>query len=269
MERSPTHEVEAMPPFNPDLLSPTIRSKYIVIGRKFGSDRTYAQGVETYNGAMTHAAALKAYGFSPAKANRLGEATDALKALGGDRELARLAAGQGTDARHAAQAAGKAARRKASSVMELALDELRLAGFETVAADAERVLRQTTSSGSDLSLLDRQLETLTGAFTSPEMSELTDDAGGPEALEALTNARQMLAPVLGRGRTHAGNTPIETERLDILDGIIVELCRQARAASRKAAIALAQPAMAKAFELDVLYGRKKSSTEAPQKKAVG
>lgn len=267
MECLPDYEVDEMPQLNTESLSPALRSKYIGIGRQFGSDRTLAQGVESFNAATLHAQALSSHGFSLAKTKRIGWAVEALRLSGGEREQSRLAAGIGTDERHAASAAGKEARRQANNQFALSIDELEFAGHEKVAREVERVMQQTRSSGPDLSLLDRQLETLIGAFKWEAVQRVTADTGGPQAVEALENARRMLVPVLDRGRTHAGNTPVETERLDLLDGIIVDLCRQARKAARTAGKALAQPAMAGAFELDILYGRKKpKSADAPEEK---
>lgn len=60
-------------------------------------------------------------------------------------------------------------------------------------------------------------------------------------------------------------TPAETELLDSIDGLIVELCRLARKAGRALARETSQPAIAKEFELDALYrstGRKKESKES-------
>jgi hypothetical protein len=44
------------------------------------------------------------------------------------------------------------------------------------------------------------------------------------------------------------------ERIDLLDGIVVELVRDARRAARSAARAQGQPEVAAAFELVKLYG---------------
>ena len=60
-------------------------------------------------------------------------------------------------------------------------------------------------------------------------------------------------------------TPEETDKLDLVDGIIVGLTRSAREAAAAASKALGEPAIKAAFRLDQLYGgarAKKKSTDA-------
>jgi len=60
-----------------------------------------------------------------------------------------------------------------------------------------------------------------------------------------------------------GGTPTETARLDLVDGLIVELCRAARRAARAAARALGRPEIAKAFELTHLYKQTRRAEPEP------
>jgi hypothetical protein len=54
-------------------------------------------------------------------------------------------------------------------------------------------------------------------------------------------------------RTGARGTRVETEQLDLLDGIIVTLVRNARKAARAAAKRLGKPSLVADFELTKLY----------------
>jgi hypothetical protein len=62
-------------------------------------------------------------------------------------------------------------------------------------------------------------------------------------------------------------TPEETQRLDQIDGIIIDICRRARDAAVAASKHLGDPAILKAFKLDKLYaarpaGAKKDAAPA-------
>jgi hypothetical protein len=49
----------------------------------------------------------------------------------------------------------------------------------------------------------------------------------------------------------------------MIDGLIVELTRDARRAARAAANELSRPALASAFELNALYGKPGAAVEEP------
>jgi hypothetical protein len=74
-----------------------------------------------------------------------------------------------------------------------------------------------------------------------------------QAMEELTAAAEALRGATRNNTTRRG-TVAETEQLDQIDGLIVDLVRRARKAARSAARQMGQPALAKAFELDLLYG---------------
>ena len=57
-------------------------------------------------------------------------------------------------------------------------------------------------------------------------------------------------------------TPEETQRLNQIDGIIIDICRRSRDAAKAASKDRGDPAILKAFKLDKLY----TSPAKPQKK---
>lgn len=233
----------------------TVRESYVETGRNFGSDRACAQGTETLKHAKANVESLRKHGYGPSKIALLSEAIEQNRAAGGDREASRTGEGVATKERHLAERAGKGAREQARTVLFNCVGDLRLTGEQTAALEVEQVLGQTASSGSHLPTLSRQLELLAGAFTSPQVDAVVADCGGPEALQAINEAQMKVRAAVARGASHATRTPQETERLDLLDGIIVDLCRQARKAARSAARALGTPALAPLFDLNLLYGR--------------
>ena len=115
---------------------------------------------------------------------------------------------------------------------------------------------------SDPNVLAEQLDLLRGALAAPPIAEVTASRGGPAAVAVLAAAASGVRAVAA-GRPSGTGTPEETERLNLIDGLIVTLARRARAAARSASDELGQPAMAKAFELSALYAATASATVEP------
>ena len=102
----------------------------------------------------------------------------------------------------------------------------------------------------------RQLELLQQILAKKDIAAVVKGRGGPEALEAVQAAVAALrAADQARPRTLA--TPSETQRLDLLDGVIVDLSRSAYQAARAAARALGQPSLEEELALTGLYGRRR------------
>ena len=253
-------------PFDPDSISGAVRQRFVETGRNFGSDRTFAQGSETLKQAKANAEVLKGHGTGPSKIGLLEEVLGHLQSAGADRDQTRTGEGVATRERHAAERDGKAARAQARSVLSGSLTELLLLSDEAAQKEVDQILHQTDGSGSHLPTLSRQLALLSGGLALPAVAPVVAGAGGPEAAAAVEAARTRVDAVLARGASHSGRTPQETEKLDLLDGIVVDLCRQFRKAARSAARSLGTPALAELFDLDLLYGRppKKAARPEPQ-----
>jgi hypothetical protein len=94
-------------------------------------------------------------------------------------------------------------------------------------------------------------------LTEPTVAAEAGGRGGDKAVADLT-ARAAAVRAAAEGLSAPRGTPQETEKLDLLDGIIVELARAASEAAKAASKELGEPAMATAFELRELYGAKRS-----------
>lgn len=80
------------------------------------------------------------------------------------------------------------------------------------------------------------------------------ESEGPERIAAISAAREQKAGPRG--------APSETEYLDLLDGTVAVLCRNARKAARAAARESGQPSIEQELQLRELYGSRKRRMSA-------
>lgn len=102
------------------------------------------------------------------------------------------------------------------------------------------------SAGANPRVLAAQLDQLVA-----ELDRVQGQVEG--AAPRLVTARAAAVALHALAPRRSG-TPIETERLDVLDGIVIELVRQARAAARVAATITGNQALAQAYAIDDLLG---------------
>lgn len=239
-------------------LSPQARSSYIRIGRQFGSPDTLAQANQTLQGLAAHGADLLAHGFGAADHQRLTDARDALLEAGVGRFEARTEKSV-TSATYLAQMkAGKAARAVVISILgacRCALHEQNGSAAADGVKQIDAALLQTRAAGDDAVKLAEQLDLLRSVLVEPVVATVAKDRGGPAAAAELLDCASALRAALA-ARAGAAGTPVETEYLDLLDGIVVTFARQARRAARAAAKRLGKPAMVADFELNKLYERR-------------
>lgn len=266
-------------PFDPSTLSPEAIKRYILLGRSFSSGDTLAQANQTLDALSKHAAALVPHGFGPADVVGLTDARDALEADG----VARTGeAGAVTCDRKAYAGAirdGLTLRERGRSVLESAGAVLRDGGApdevrNLVATTLEQTARAPATTGKRCGvLLDTQLQLLADTLEHAGVAPAAADRGGPDAVTELRGGSAKLVGAT-RKRPATRGTPEATERLDLLDGVVVTLARRARKAARSAARQLGTPALAQAFALTALKQRGSAAEEAveeppkPEDKAV-
>lgn len=252
-------------PYDLSTLSPKARKDYLLMGRQFGSSDTLAQANQTLKGLAAHGAELVPHGFAEADAQRLTEVRDALVEAGVGRDDAR-AGKKITSAKYlSAVAAGKEVRASTRSILtgtRRALNEKSDPASEAAVKRLDAALQQTRSAGVDAGKLADQLDGLRTALEDATVAAEAATRGGPQAVaDLLARAGEIRAAAAARAG--AAGTPFETEYLDVLDGIVVTLTRDASKAARAAARRLGQPALAADFELTKLYDRKPASAAAP------
>jgi len=241
--------------FDFSTLSPQARADYIRIGRRFGSKDTLAQAIATLQALDAHGAALLPFGFSETDKKQLAYLRDQLEAAGVDRSVAEIAKAVTSEAYLNAMRNGKQARLLARSVLsniERELYQRNAVANEPVITEIRSALAKTESAGADDEILARQLDVLAEVLRIPLVMKAGAERGGRQALEEVTTAAAELRSAAHSRVTKRG-TPEETERLDLIDGLIVSLVRSARKAARVAAVRHGSPALAKAFQLSKIY----------------
>jgi hypothetical protein len=224
-----------MPTLDLTKLSPNAREKYIRLGRRFGSDDTLKQANKTLEALHAHPGELDEHGFGADDALRLTEVRDALSIAGTGRET-KITANKTTRKDYlAALTRAKLARSNARTILQNSLVPLHDDGQEDLVHKIEALLSQTSSLplvGQDEALA-AQLDILAGIWTDPLLATAANKRGGGKALKDLQDAVAVLRAT-AEERQGTG-TQLSTEQMDLLDGIIVTLCRSARNAAKQAA----------------------------------
>jgi hypothetical protein len=241
---------------NLDTIPSVLREKQIRIGRGFPASHTLEQADETLRSLGLFGSYLVAEGFTATDGERLAAARDLLIAAGVTRETVRgnRKSTRKAVATHLREAKGK--RLRARTILENTKSNLELR-TDPAAVEAVRLIEgallQTQSAGADPEPLATQLEVLHNALGHTVVREEAEGRGGAQAMEDLVASAGALRGAT-RNNTKRRGTAAETERLDQIGGIVVDLARRARKAARSAARQMGQPSIAKAFELDLLYG---------------
>ncbi len=162
--------------------------------------------------------------------------------------------------------AGQYTRLRTRSVLTNARRVLSRKAGETAAAavrSVDTVLTQTSVAGDTAEKMASQLDQLGVVLADPEVVTATVNSGGPKAV-LDTAARAASLRAVSQSAAVPRGTPEETEKLDLIDGLILGLVRQARDCAETAAKELGEPSMVSAFELTKLYPpRSKKAAESP------
>lgn len=237
------------------------KERFIAIGKRYGSEDTLAQAQQTLSALSTHGKLLVEYGLPLADGTRLKDAHDLLIAAGVGRLEARSERKQTQLAALQAKDRAKRARKRAHAILKGLLDQAEELGLADHEATIRSVLSQTAFSGDEEEPLARQLDVLSGCLAEKAIEKASRDRGGPTTQSELSDAAKALRTRSAEYRPLRG-TPTETQTLDLLDGIIVSICRAARRAARVAAADLGQPALRAVF--DLVHLDRRSKPENPE-----
>jgi hypothetical protein len=229
-----------------------VREEYLRIGVTFGSDRTVAVANQHIKGLAEHPGKLK--GVNARMIARLIWARDRLIESGVGRSEKRI--GQAALTEQVAQAikTGKLERADLRVILEASVAALLLLGTADADAEAdhvEKVLARTSRAADDAGPLADQLQVLSNTLARPAVRAVAEDDVDAELAEAQRAEQALRA--LDAQRAGPAGTPEETQRLDLLDGMVVTLVRQIARSAKAAARRLSDPALADVFSLDALY----------------
>ena len=237
-------------PIDRNTIAPAAQARYIRIGKTFGSDHTLAQLDRTLDGVKKYRDLMAGKGFTLTHEELTKSVRESLIAAGVVRAETRTDRKVTNAALLKAMSEGKAARFAAHSALDGARILLSIEGNNAV-LEVDKALHDTRSAGADAEELERQLRQLANVCANESVrAKLGDNAATLEtqlnnSIAALNAAREQ--------KTGARGTPAETEYLDLLDGLAVELVRLARKAARAVARDLGQEAIATDLDLRELY----------------
>lgn len=235
-----------------DTIPADVRRRLITIGRQFGSADTLAQGEATAAACARHGNLLLNHGFIAEDMTRLREAIEALRATGAADEPP---ASRKLTSREYVLAIreGKTLRLRARAILHIVMQRLGMSADpveQEAARSVSSSLDQTQSSRGDPIRLAAQLDQLRATLTMARVERLASPRGGSSLVPELANLAERLRAIPAEERP----APSGGERVDLFDGMIVELVRDARRAARSAARELGRPDVAAAFELICLSG---------------
>lgn len=240
-----------------------VKLALIAVGEEFSSDDTFAQATQTHQGLEKYADILRLYGLPLSDGQRLEEARQLLSEAGYGRNQAKSqkkTLGIGLDE---ANRAGRTARIRGRSILTSTRSVLSEQGKAEAATQLQTTLDATAASDMAGEDLAKQLDQLADAIDpqkTPEAANAAADRGGPETLDPLRSTATALREAVKRKPTVRG-TPEETQRLDQIDGIIIDICRRGRDAAEAASKDRGDPAILKAFKLDKLYASRASAAK--------
>lgn len=245
-------------------ISPKARERYIRLGRRYGSDDTFKQATKTLQAIETHTGELVDHGFGTEDELRLASARDALGTAGMGRET-KITEKKTTRKDYvAAWSQAKTARNKARTIVENTLVPLHDDGHESATHKVEATLSQTSFlpvAGQDEALA-AQLDLLAVLFADSTVADAAKNRGGPKALVNLQEAANALRAAAEERETTG--TRLSTEEMDLVDGIIITLCRAARNAAKQAAKELGRPALLADFALSHITDHRSPEPNTPE-----
>jgi hypothetical protein len=256
-------------PVDIEAMAPEAIAEYYELGQRYPTANVLAQADMVIAGLDLYAAALAEHGFGADDRADVIEAREDLRAQEtGTAEISseRKAIHQTSDD---VIASARQRRRAAITILKNVQRLLRQRGARAALATVASALSETRVITDD-SQLPKHLTVLLGALVDPAVTAVVATRGGLTTAADLTVLKDSVRVALEQRTSHPPSTAA-AQRRDILDGILVTLARNARAAARMAARALGQPAIADAFELVHLkYAprTRRASPEAPEAPAA-
>jgi hypothetical protein len=212
------------------------------VGRRFGTQEVLAQAKHTLTARGRFGNEVRLHGFSAADGDRLAAAREAAASIARVDEKI-------TDREYVlALVEAKTSRARARSVLLSAYRRLRASGGSSpelarAMAEMSGIISETAEPGGDERVYAVHLARLREVLAMPSVHAEVADSGGPEADAKLGEALAALR------RVDEVDAPANSRDEDVLDGLIVELCRTAQFAAQSAAKEIGNGAIAGEFRL--------------------
>lgn len=245
--------------FDRTKIAPAAQAAYRKIGARHDSESVRAQAERTRKGAnkiiASHGPRFAPHGVAAATIVRLDDLMVAHGEATTTREHARTYKKVTNIAHQNAIFDAKGTRLKLHSAYANARTTLFEAGEQASVDEIDVALNRTRSAGDDTDLLVSQLEILVAPLKKTPIREAvaSGDETIPAALETeVTESIATLKSTSGESAAPRG-TPVDSELVDLLDGMIIVTCRNIRRAARALSREVGQPALAEEVELNELY----------------
>lgn len=248
-------------PLDLTIIPPIAREQYIRVGTRYSSTDTLEQAAQTLSALNRHGPHLEPYGFVAEDTERLTGAHDLLSAANLERESARGDKRVSSAAYIEAFAAARSARKRGRAILTAVRTLLRNAGETESVTQIDTVLYQTVRASTSSIAMATQLDLMANTLAQSDIALVAAKRNGPKTIAALRSAASSLRNADRAASARAG-TPAETQTMDLLDGIIIELVRQAKDAAVAAGEDLGNPALVREFKLDKLYRARRSQNPA-------
>ncbi len=239
-----------------ETLDPENQRELVEVGEQFGTQDVLAQ-LARFNEAWSSTGAIPSrYGFAADEQTEMATLANAIQNLSDVRVGKDVARSSSTDDYRDTISRGKRALHNARTVLnnvDLALRRTAGADFKDARSTIKATLERLGKAGRSKTKLKEQMTLLLTAFNHPSVVTAATGRGGPEATAEVTASLAEVGSKTAPAEKIRGN-PIETRRLNLLEGYAVDLLRQGRAAARAWALDVKNPALSSAYELEFLYG---------------
>jgi hypothetical protein len=231
------------------------RQALIKLGLRWASPLVKAQANAFLGQLQTHQPTLETYGLVPEDVvelagweaqypEQMGERED--KQLG-NKLTSRLLKALLVDA-GAARTRGRVRLKEAEPRLASAEGE----GSQALHHVQEALQKTSRKPKDDPEAMASQLRLLAGALALTAVMDVVRPRGGEAALAALEKSAEAISQAVADMAQRTSTTAL-TERLDLLDGLIVERLREIGRVAKEAAKETGSPALAEAFLLKHLY----------------
>jgi len=236
-------------------LSSEARADAIDVGAQFSNPQVRNQVARSLAAFVQTGAELAVAGFVAEDAADLKELEPALNEAQAERQDADTTRIVGKRGYRNAVTSGKGAVRAAVTVLQNTASATERRPDSTNPLAPLRIavaLQKLGPVGRTGKKVLNQLEILEATFADEAVTKATANRGGPTTATAITTA---LAALNAAWPSHiqGGGTPAESQTLNLIEGIAVGLLRAMRKAARERSFQTGNPALAKAYELDLLY----------------
>ncbi len=231
-------------------IAPEAQAHNIEIGKDYSSTDVLLQIDRLLKAWASYQPLLIKHGYTEWHAQFTIDVRDAMLAAGVTRTGAKTDKKTTNAALLDAMRVGKNARLSAHSLLAGARFAAAVSGDRATVSAIDAVLDATRRAGADAVALRDQLHTLAKLLENEGVRTRVPDA---EAVKTTLITRADAIDIARQSRTRGGGTPAETDLVNLLDGLAIDLCRIGRKAGRAAANETGQPAVAEAVELVELY----------------